>query len=345
MTTDLPALDRLVVVNLDIHIWSARKKLSPVDLGNPDLPPEDLASLGSKKICDPEELRIFGTLKARAVNLLDRIGVRFLGGWAIPEARLAEAADGLAVVRDEFNAAKEAFLQRYDRSIQDWIAKHPQWSGIIAGSVVSESYVRSKMDFRWQAFKVAAPAEDKALRDTLRSDVSGLGDTLFGEIAKAATETWHRCYAGKTEITRKALSPLKTMHDKLLGLTFVEPRVLPVAELLETAFRSIPRRGAINGGTLVMLQGLVSLLRNPEALLEHGQMILDGNKLAGDVLGGFLQDLPVTGDIAEFIAESGASERQETDMDTTDAETDTDMDADSESKTAPAPVIESHGLW
>ncbi len=37
-----------------------------------------------------------------------------------------------------------------------------------------------------------------------------------------AAEAWRYCYAGKTEITRKALSPLKAIHDKLMGLTFVE---------------------------------------------------------------------------------------------------------------------------
>jgi hypothetical protein len=48
MTTDITALDHLVVVNLDIHIWTARKKLVPLDLGGAELPPEDLA-------CQPEE--------------------------------------------------------------------------------------------------------------------------------------------------------------------------------------------------------------------------------------------------------------------------------------------------
>ena len=51
MTTDITVLDHLVVVNLDIHIWTARKKLVPLDLGGAELPPEDLASLGSKRIC------------------------------------------------------------------------------------------------------------------------------------------------------------------------------------------------------------------------------------------------------------------------------------------------------
>lgn len=36
MTTTIQALDQLVVVNLDIHIWTARKKLVPLDLGEPN---------------------------------------------------------------------------------------------------------------------------------------------------------------------------------------------------------------------------------------------------------------------------------------------------------------------
>lgn len=60
------------------------------------------------------------------------------------------------------------------------------------------------------------------------------GNTLFDEIARAAGEAWQRCYDGKTEITRKALSPLKSIYDKLSGLSFVEPRVAPIAELLES---------------------------------------------------------------------------------------------------------------
>lgn len=331
MTADITALDHLVVVNLDIHIWTARKKLVPLDLGGAELPPQDLASLGSKRICNPEDLRNFGTLKARSVNLLERNGIRFLSGWAVPDTRINDIMAELAVIRDEFNAAKEAFLQRYDQSVQDWIAKHPQWGNIIAGSTVSEEYVRSRIDFRWQVFQVAQPgavAPAQSL-DNLTDDIRQLGMTLFDEIAKAAGEAWHRCYAGKTEITRKALSPLKSIYDKLHGLTFVEPRVAPVAELLDTAFRSIPKRGAISGNILIMLQGLVSLLQNPQALMEHGQMILDGRKNPHKVLESL------------FMAECAVQ---------VEAETQTASKESGEmppvfSHAKPQPVIESHGLW
>ena len=324
--TDITVLDHLLVVNLDIHIWTARKKLVPLDLGGAELPPEDLASLGSKRVCNPEDLRSFTTLKARAVSVLERSGIRFLSGWAVPDTRIDDIMRELAVIRDEFNAAKESFLQRYEQSVRDWIARHPQWGNIIAGSTVSEEYVRSRLDFRWQVFQVMQPEAVDRNMDNLKEDIDRLGGTLFDEIAKAAGEAWHRCYAGKTEITRKALSPLKAMYDKLMGLTFVEPRVAPVAELLDTAFRSIPKRGAITGSTLVMLQGLVSLLQSPQALMEHGQMILDGRKNSHKILESLL--------LAECAVQVESERRKE------------DLRKDALFDDAPLlPVIESHGLW
>ena len=324
--TDITVLDHLLVVNLDIHIWTARKKLVPLDLGGAERPPEDLASLGSKRVCNPEDLRSFTTLKARAVSVLERSGIRFLSGWAVPDTRIDDIMRELAVIRDEFNAAKESFLQRYEQSVRDWIARHPQWGNIIAGSTVSEEYVRSRLDFRWQVFQVAQPEAVDRNMDNLKEDIDRLGGTLFDEIAKAAGEAWHRCYAGKTEITRKALSPLKAMYDKLMGLTFVEPRVAPVAELLDTAFRSIPKRGAITGSTLVMLQGLVSLLQSPQALMEHGQMILDGRKNSHKILESLL--------LAECAVQVESERRKE------------DLRKDALFDDAPLlPVIESHGLW
>lgn len=283
IVTDITVLDQLLVVNLDAHIWSASRKLLPEDLGNADLPPDELASLGSKRICNPEEMNIFKTLKARAESLLRQNGIRFLNGWAIPQDKMEDIDNDLATIRNDFNAAKEEFLQRYEQAVREWIDSHPAWSGIITNSVVSEDYVRARLAFRWQVFRVVSPDAPDQTRDDLVDDVKHLGSTLYDEISKSATETWKNCYEGKTEVTRKALSPLKSMYDKLMGLTFVEPRVSAIASIISTALDNIPKRGPITGATLLMLQGLVSLLRNPEEIVEHGQKVLEGQS-AGDVL-------------------------------------------------------------
>ena len=72
LVSDIRILDNLLALNLNVSLWSARRKMSQEDLGSAELPPEDLASLGSKRIADPENLKVFGTLKARAFNYLDR---------------------------------------------------------------------------------------------------------------------------------------------------------------------------------------------------------------------------------------------------------------------------------
>ena len=300
--TDIKVLDSLLALHLEVNIWTARKKLSPEDFAGATLPPEDLASLGSKRVCDPEALRVFGTLKARAVSLLDRHGVRFLGGWAIPESQADAIVTELEQILQDFNTAKEDFLSRYDESVRDWIAKHAGWEQIIADSTVSADYVRSRMGFLWRLYRIVPPDPADPVMEGLKDEVASLGQTLFGEVSKAATEAWHKCFAGKTEITRKALSPLRTIHQKLSGLSFVEPRVSPVADLIHTAFEHLPKRGRIDGANLLMLQGLVSLLRDTDALIEHGQKIMDGTT-SKDLLSllvegqGEMPELDVQGDL------------------------------------------------
>ncbi|WP_319540967.1 DUF3150 domain-containing protein [uncultured Pseudodesulfovibrio sp.] len=288
MNTDTTVLDNLIALNLDVKIWTARKKLTPADFGGAELPPEELASLGSKKICDPKELRIFGTLKARAVNLLDRTGVRFLGGWGIPEDKADEIVTELTSIRADFLNAKAQFLSRYDEAVKDWIVQHPGWENLIGSSSVSADYVRSRLDFRWQFFKLVPPT-DNVVGHGLQNEMSELGGTLFDEVAKAASDTWKRCFEGKDKITHKALSPLRSIHSKLAGLTFVEPRVVPVVDLLDTAFNRVPKRGYIVGSALVMLQGVVSLLRDPATLVTHGQKMLDGQD-STEILAGLVAD-------------------------------------------------------
>lgn len=281
LLTDFKALDELLAINLDVSLWTARKKLTPEDLGTTDLPPEELASLGSKRIADPETLRIFGTLKARAVAQLERTGIRFLNGYAMPVAKSAEVIDELVKIRADFNKAKDKFLAAYDSDIEAWIAKHKDWADIIRNSTVSSEHVRQRMDFRWQLFRVYpasdAPTSMVALESGLAEEINGLGATLFAEVASAADDMLRRVYEGRDEVNHKALSPLRTLRDKLAGLTFVEPRVAPVVALVDEAINRIPRRGNINGPDLLMLRGLVQMLRDTDTLVEEAQRLIEGN--------------------------------------------------------------------
>ena len=278
--SDIKVLDNILALNLNVNLWSARKKMVLEDFGGAELPPEDLASLGSKRIADPNSLKIFSTLKARAFSFLDRHGIRFMSGWAIPEDKAGDIIKELICIRDDFLKEKELFLADYDQSIENWINRHTKWGNIIRESTVGSDYVRSRMGFSWQLYRVS-PLMDHAAPEAvaesgLNEEVENLAGTLFDEIARSADETWNRVYAGKTEVTHKALSPLRTLQQKLSGLTFINPHVSPVVDIIQTAFNRIPKKGNITGADLVMLQGLVCLLRDPDALITHAEKLIEG---------------------------------------------------------------------
>lgn len=59
-----------------------------------------------------------------------------------------------------------------------------------------------------------------------------------------------------------------------------------------------------------MLQGLVSLLQNPQAVLEHGQMILDGCKNTQ----GILDSLMLQESTVQVNLESGLESEEQTEL-------------------------------
>ena len=338
LITPLHVLDRILALNLDISLWSARTKLTEEDFGGAELPPEDLASLGSKKICDPARLTVFSKLKARAVNLLNRHGVKFLSGWGIPEDKAGDIINGLCAIRDEFFMEKRNFLACYDEGIAEWIARHPAWASIIQNSTVSRDYVDNRMKFAWQLYRVAPAAElddDTAMTESgLHDEVENLGSTLFGEIARDASETWRKVFEGKTEVTHKALSPLKTMRDKLVGLSFVEPHVVPVIELIETALAKMPKKGSITGAHLLMLQGMVCILKEQRTLLSQTQALMtaaSSEDTLAELFDGFSQTAPIL-----HLGDTELPEEAIPDM--------PDLSIPLE-PVAPAANIDSMGLW
>ena len=105
-------------------------------------------------------------------------------------------------------------------------------------------------------------------------------------------------------MTHKALSPLRTLQQKLSGLTFINPHVSPVVDVIQTVFNRIPKKGNITGVDLVMLQGLVCLLRDPDALIAHAARLIEGYGPASvldAVTAPVMRDIPVREDLPEVL--------------------------------------------
>ena len=276
-------LDRLVVIKIDGSLWSGRKKLRKEDLILADgsvLPPEGLASLGSKRIADPKELLIFTRLKKEAERICLQVGSRFLGGIALPETELPRVRVELGRISKAFEEARRDYLDRYDETIETWINQHPDFSEAIRRAVEPAESVGRLLKFDYVIFRVQGPNGDSGA--PLEQRVDSLSTQLFSEIALMARQFAQGSLIGKDRASRKILNPLRRIRHKLDGLAFLDVRVNPVIETITDLIERAPRSGEITGTYLREVLATTLLLSDPDSIRKHGEGLLnpmDGTRI------------------------------------------------------------------
>lgn len=279
-------LNNLVLVSLECSLWSGSKKLRPEDLGGVNLPPGKLASLGTKKVFDPESLKVFSNLKRRAERSLSEIGVRFGGsGYAIPEAKLDSVHATILQCEKEFAAAKEIFLVEYDSKLEAWLQENAEWEGIFRKAVESASSAYDKMRFGCTIFKIGEPvACSLPVQETLVKRVGGLYGQLMVEIEQAAKEALKIFYGRtevRTEVTRRALSPINDIKTKLEGLMFLNPSEIGgLMMIINAALAAVPKSGPINGAVLAGLHSVLHQMAGIEGFVAAAAQIKEEEFLA-----------------------------------------------------------------
>lgn len=295
MQTNTTHLAKVIVFTLDaISLWTGRRRLKRDDLrlqSADEIPPDTIASLGSKKIIDPEAINDFERLKKEAHRECAKVGVKFLGGYAVPE----DQADGLAIALDkigaEFASLKATFLANYDQALADWVKAHPEWKGMLNEAALDRSEVDNRLHFGWSSFRVVAASDDDdsaALNAGLKSELGGLAGQLYREVAKEATQVMERSLVGRDKVTQRVLSPIRTIRGKLLGLSFLDSRVTPLIQTIDHVMSLLPKAGHIEGLGLEAFRGLIFVLSSEDRMIQHGELVLQ----SGDVEDAFVTSVP-----------------------------------------------------
>ena len=250
------------VVILDIKVWTGRKKLRPEDLKLADgseLPPESLASLGTKRVMDPERIAPFLTLRIKAQRTALSMGTRFLGGYAIPVEKLDSFMEELMKIEAEFQTEKETFLEQYDEAVSSWVAANPGWESVIKDAEADVASVNKSISFAAQVFSIT-PVEEHM--QGLEEEVSGLAAQLRREVQQMALAAWNVSFKGRTEVGQKALRPIRAMIQKIEGLVFLEPSLGELVNGLKQTFDSVAPKGNIKGRDFAAICGILQVLGN-----------------------------------------------------------------------------------
>lgn len=265
---EMNVLNQILLVDLSgIHLWTARRKLKP-EMFEGKTPPSDLASLGSMRVIDPEKLKPFEKIKRKAIKVLEDHGVKFLGGYAIPQDKIQNVKDELEVLKNQFYDLKINFMPNYDRWVKEWIDKdweRQEWRDAIERSVTPKAHVDAGIQFGYAACRIA-PDGDKHLSETLGSQVRGLSDQLFAETAETAERLLDTGLAARGHVTQTTLNTIRKMSTKLKGLMFLSTDVKALAGYIDDLIASLPKSGVVNGSQYNQVVTLISSLSDEHSI-------------------------------------------------------------------------------
>ena len=218
-------LDRLCVVTIQNTIWSGARHMRPEDIrigAGGQMPPKDVATLGSKKICDPKSLNVFRAIDTRMETACFAVGARFLKGFAVADTALTDLTVELDGHVAEFEREKQTFLHKYDEDVEKWIAAHKDCEDVIRRSVLPATEVEHRLTAGYAVFRIGyAPAtQTEAVLD---DKVGGICDTLYREVETEAREVLQSAYSGN--VTRRILYPITRLLKKLDSLSFLDASI------------------------------------------------------------------------------------------------------------------------
>lgn len=267
-------LDKLVLVNLDIDIWSGQAKLQPSDLkgiDTSDLPPETLASLGSKRICSKEHLKVFNKLKARAVRAVLEHGRPFIGGYAYPSKYTDKLEAKLIQIEQEYLAARQQFLKIYEDAVQCWMDDNPKYSDAIKRGALERDEVGERLNFGFQIIAIS-PIQSPEAQKRLDVRIKGVGDELVDEIADKANEFLDKYLIGQEAVSTQTKRSLVNMRDKVRGLAFLNRKLAPMGQLLDDmilAYGAYAGKKHVEGDGYFQILASTLVLSNREKLTQY----------------------------------------------------------------------------
>ncbi len=229
-------LQSLCVIHVDFDIWSGQTRLSASDLKlgeGGEIPPEKVAQLGSKKICDPAKLKGFHRLKTETRRLLLKFGMPFMNGFAVPVSKIDEICNKLNDINFQFNQLKQDFINGYNKAVDEWCLENPEYERAIRAGALPKETVEERIGFEYQVFMIQPVNEDEANAKRLNRKVERLGDDLISEVVQEANKFYMERLAGRDQCAVTTRQTLRNIRDKVDGLSFLNSAFNPLVKLLD----------------------------------------------------------------------------------------------------------------
>ena len=226
-------LNNVSIVHVLVNVWSARAKIGKEELPSTVtslLPPEGLATLGTKRLFNPDKIRPFNSIRSKVSAYLDLYGVRVLGGWAIPNSTIDVVMSELADINNMFDDLLADFEDSYEDGVREWAETFPEYKTLLYNSVPSISQVRDKFKFSVSKFRVSPQFDDNS--GDFVSDITNLDKTLLERIAVELQEAYKQALSKTKVFSERSFNCIDKIVDKLDSFAFTNPDAYLLAQLL-----------------------------------------------------------------------------------------------------------------
>lgn len=200
------------VVTVITHIWDARTKLQPEDIGLNEAPPKEVAGLGSKYRFDRSQLTPMHSARSALYRALRQIGLPLGGGvWLVEDGLFRKKEKKLNECLAAFDRERDSLLANLPTLYEEWYTN------------LSKSY----KDIPYQPAEAQAQLQRSRMRMvTINVDrvpdnqKSGLANLLREEIKEEASRLYQKLK--EKNATRRALAPVTRLAEKIRSLAFLD---------------------------------------------------------------------------------------------------------------------------
>lgn len=282
---DVNILEKILLLQVDFDLWTGQSVLTSSDIQslNPETAVKVLksneGSNGRKNLIDRIYLKPFTTIRDALKSELDRIGIRFCAGWAIPTSERARVRSLVKDVKEQFDRELAAFVDQYPTHLEAWCRDHPELAQGIQWAAPSQARLLELFKMESFLYPVGGTiANDEESEEERRQMEEALRARFIFEAVRQASRLYEEFCRSMPFGTSPLLRHGQVLSRKVRNLAFLKPEMRKVADTLDDLLIRFGPDNRIEGRDFVRLAAAMKIFSKTESFLAFldGQATVEG---------------------------------------------------------------------
>lgn len=299
-------MQQILICYVDFDVWSGSSILRQEDL------PEGYRLFesrgirqGAKNLVDPELLKPFRAVGTELESQLQRIGVRFCKGWAVPARKAKEVRTLIREAENRFADLKTDFLRNFQDHIEKWCQEEPELAAGIRLAAENLGDLQERFGFEARFFKLAAMEEltDAEDIEDARKCEEGIRSAVYADAAGRCAYLSSHFGMNRPFANVVLRRHLVNLGSKLDGMKFLSPGLAQAVKLTDSLLGCFDAADRATGEDFIRVASALRMLSTVSGL----EAYLEGKTKPED----FVDDVKpgIDAAIAAWAAEQQAKGR------------------------------------